>query len=105
MVENGYADIAEIPRTLDVGFSITYKCNEGFSFRSDGATERVVTCLPGAYYSHLENCQGEFTTTTASTAVATAILVLPVLLPLILLLLQLSSRELSAYDCVDLVIL
>lgn len=56
-IENGGPDLPVIPDVLDVDRTIKYKCNEGFSFRSDGATERDVTCLRGKFYSPIENCQ------------------------------------------------
>ncbi|XP_067935072.1 sushi, von Willebrand factor type A, EGF and pentraxin domain-containing protein 1-like [Watersipora subatra] len=57
VIQNGGPDIATLPQTMDVGDSLVYKCNIGYSFRNDAAVERVVSCLLGAYYSAIENCQ------------------------------------------------
>lgn len=56
-IENGYPDIPVMPETMDVDKTITYKCNPGYSFPSDGAEARVVKCMVGSSYSFLENCQ------------------------------------------------
>ena len=60
VIENGGPDIDTLPSVLDVGKNLTYVCDEGYSFRSDGMTSRVVTCMEGQYYSHIENCQGTY---------------------------------------------
>lgn len=57
VIENGGPDVAVVPSTVDVGDSLLYKCNDGYSFRIDGTTERNVTCMLGAYYTAIENCQ------------------------------------------------
>lgn len=59
VIENGAPDLAVLPNIMDVGDSLTYKCNEGYSFKSDATTERLVTCLEGPFYSAIENCLRE----------------------------------------------
>ena len=57
-VSNGRpVDVAEIPDWMDVGQSLVYECDEGYSFKSDGLTNRTVTCMIGSYYSEIESCQ------------------------------------------------